>query len=138
MDHAPGPIIAKVPPMTARTVDSQALPPTPQAIHVSTTAIIMPAAMGIHNPISDQETQDSPGKLRREQANSGLLHQQNGRLVEQHDSDCDALKKQAQPRPAVCESREKSLHKYPRTESTAIAAWGERLKVAGTIILSDD
>jgi hypothetical protein len=48
-DHAPGPIIANVPPRTARIIDIHALPPLASAIQSSTAAISAPA-MGVQRP----------------------------------------------------------------------------------------
>ena len=49
IDHAPGPIIASVPPSTARMIDINVLPLPAKAIQSSTAAISAPAT-GVQNP----------------------------------------------------------------------------------------
>ena len=49
IDQAPGPIIANVPPRTARIIDTDSSPAPVKAIHTCTTATSAPTA-GVHKP----------------------------------------------------------------------------------------
>ena len=59
IDHAPGPIIASVPPRTAKMIDIQAFPPPVKATQSSTAAISAPA-MGVQKPAKINNPKTAP------------------------------------------------------------------------------
>jgi len=59
MDHAPGPIIAKVAPRIATVTEMGGVVESVRSFHVSTTAITVPA-IGVHRPNSSSTPAPAP------------------------------------------------------------------------------